>query len=115
MKSRPLLNTPAMRSSFYDANAVGPKLVQAYNKRDELAGLMKTQNLSLPDAQMLMDEFTMNKQGMGGVGLGFSIPMVAPTAGEGIVINNNSKQSNTTVSSSNLGVADQMFSYGGVP
>ena len=35
---------------------------------------------------------------------------------EGIVIQNNVNQnsSNTTVSSSNLGVADQMFSYGGV-
>ena len=111
MKNRPMLSTPAMQSSFYDANSMGPKLVQSYNYRDELSGLMKTQNLSLPDAQMLLDEFNMGR-GEGSGQLGFSIPMVAPAAGNGIIIQDNTKNSNTTVSNEMLGVGDQQFSTG---
>ena len=47
MKSRPLLNTPAMRSSFYDANAMGPKLIQAYNYRGDAALYLRNLQRSL--------------------------------------------------------------------
>jgi len=113
MKSRPMLFTPAMQSSFYDPNSMAPKLYKAYNERDMLLGHVKAGSMSMTDAQVALDEFNMGRGTTDQ--LGFSIPMVAPAAGNGIIIKEGDKINNTTVSSSNLGVGDQIFSMPGVP
>ena len=62
------------------------------------AAQVNSNAMTLPEAQKAFNDFS---------ALNDMPPMV-------ITMDNHSKTSNTTVSSSNLGVADQMFSYGGV-
>jgi hypothetical protein len=110
MKSRPMLFTPAMQSSFYDPNSMGPKIFKAYEERDMLLGEVNKGRISMADAQVALDDFNMRRDPTNQ--LGFSIPMVAPAAGNGIIIQDNTKNSNTTVSNEMLGVGDQQFSTG---
>jgi hypothetical protein len=64
----------------------------------------------MADAQVALDDFNMRRDPTNQ--LGFSIPMVAPAAGNGIIIQDNTKNSNTTVTNEMLGVGDQQFSTG---
>ena len=75
----------------------GAALMQIQNA-NLLSTMVNSGQLTLPEAQARLNEFS-ERNAMP--------PMV-------ITMDNHSKTSNTTVSSSNLGVADQMFSYGGV-
>ena len=75
----------------------GAALMQIQNA-NLLSTMVNSKQLTLPEAQARLNEFS-ERNAMP--------PMV-------ITMDNHSKTSNTTVSSSNLGVADQMFSYGGV-